>query len=220
MKALMILIRRSLFYKFLITTALFILVILVAVSLYSNYVSSRALSKAAKHELLMNTTLEANRIKAFLSTIESDLLFLANLPSLKGIVRATYGGGIDPVKGVSQRALRNRLGTIFREFAEKKRYYMQIRYLDARGKESVRVDFNDAGAKVFSEGELSFKGKSGYFVKTKELKAGEVFISPLNLNKEKGKIERPFKPVIRYAVPIFHRENIFSGIVVLNVYGK
>ena len=47
---------------------------------------------------------------------------------------------------------------------------------------------------------------------------GRVFVSPLDLNIERGEIEVPYKPVIRYATPVFDKENKAKGIVITNVF--
>ncbi|OIO70246.1 MAG: GGDEF domain-containing protein [Zetaproteobacteria bacterium CG12_big_fil_rev_8_21_14_0_65_55_1124] len=63
--------------------------------------------------------------------------------------------------------------------------------------------------------------KSGryYFKDTFRLKEGEIFISPFDLNMEHGMIERPFKPVIRFGMPIFNSGGEKRGIIVLTYLG-
>src|SRR5581483_10224134 len=48
---------------------------------------------------------------------------------------------------------------------------------------------------------------------------GEVFISPFDLNVEHEQIERPLKPTIRFATPVFDRAGAKRGVLVLNYLG-
>ncbi|MFQ5788427.1 MAG: PAS domain S-box protein, partial [Thermodesulfobacteriota bacterium] len=49
------------------------------------------------------------------------------------------------------------------------------------------------------------------------LDEGKIYISKLNLNREKGEIESPHKPVLQYATPVFDSENQKRGVFVLSV---
>ncbi|MFW6359423.1 MAG: hypothetical protein ACOC0N_09470 [Chroococcales cyanobacterium] len=39
----------------------------------------------------------------------------------------------------------------------------------------------------------------------------------MKLNRERGEIEKPFKPVIRYAIPVFSLNGQRRGMVIANV---
>ncbi|RUM34622.1 MAG: hypothetical protein DSY50_06165, partial [Desulfobulbus sp.] len=45
----------------------------------------------------------------------------------------------------------------------------------------------------------------------------KLMISPLDLNRERGEVERPLRPVIRYGTPVFDKSNKLQGIVLFNV---
>lgn len=47
-----------------------------------------------------------------------------------------------------------------------------------------------------------------------------IYISVFDLNQEQGKIERPLKPSIRLAAPIYNSQNQLQGIVVSNYMGE
>src|SRR5262249_56838645 len=64
-----------------------------------------------------------------------------------------------------------------------------------------------------------FKGKRYYFQQTMRLDKGQVFVSPLDLNVERDESERPLKPMIRFATPVFDRQGAKKGIVILNYLG-
>jgi diguanylate cyclase (GGDEF)-like protein/PAS domain S-box-containing protein len=101
-------------------------------------------------------------------------------------------------------------------FSKYKTIYDQVRFLDARGQEQVRVNFNQGHPTVVPQVDLQDKGQRYYFRDTYQLKAGEMFVSPLDLNIENQVIELPFKPMIRFGTPVYQTANQPAGIVLLN----
>ena len=100
--------------------------------------------------------------------------------------------------------------------SDAKKIYDQIRFLDANGMEKVRVNFNGGDCCSVSEDKLQNKSERYYFMDTFALGKGELFISPLDLNVEQGKIEQPLKPMIRFGTPVFDDGGRERGIVLLN----
>ena len=98
--------------------------------------------------------------------------------------------------------------------------YDQARLIDLDGQEIVRVNRAGRSAAVVTGDRLQNKKNRSYFQNTMRLKKGEVYISALDLNVEKGKIQRPFKPVIRIATPVYNQPGELTGIVVLNYLGR
>ncbi len=92
---------------------------------------------------------------------------------------------------------------LFAAFSQVKQTYAQIRYLDATGGERVRVDFDRGLARITPAAELQDKSRRPYFRNAARLAPGEIHISRLDLNVEHGRVERPLKPVLRYAKPVF-----------------
>jgi len=152
--------------------------------------------------------LHFNIIVGELKTAESDLLYLAN----QAVLREYLSANPD-----SRAALQNVLQAEYLLFCKQRAVYDQIRYLDDRGHEQIRVNFNDG--KPAAATELQSKKDRYYFTRTRRLKPGEVFISPLDLNIEHGVIERPLKPTIRLATPVFEGQRV-RGILVLNYLGS
>lgn len=52
------------------------------------------------------------------------------------------------------------------------------------------------------------------------LDKGSVFVSPFDLNIEQGKVEKPHKPMIRFATPVFDQAGVKRGIVLINYLGQ
>lgn len=105
-------------------------------------------------------------------------------------------------------------------FAQKKRIYDQIRYLDITGMEVFRVDYNNGAPEVVPPKRLQFKGNRYYAVEGLKLLKDEIYISPLDLNVEHGQIEQPLKPMIRFVTPVFDDDGNRRGLVILNYLGQ
>jgi PAS domain S-box-containing protein len=86
--------------------------------------------------------------------------------------------------------------------------------------EIVRVNFNNGRPSVVPQEKLQDKKGRYYFDDAFILNEREVFVSPLDLNIERGKIEQPLKPMIRFATPVFDDCGEKRGIVLLNYFGS
>ena len=107
----------------------------------------------------------------------------------------------------------------YRLFATQKRLYDQIRFLDNAGMEIARANFNAGHPSSVPPSKLQPKGKRYYFQDTFMLFRDEVFISPFDLNIERGQIEQPLKPMIRFGTPVFDHTKQKRGVVLLNYLG-
>lgn len=97
-----------------------------------------------------------------------------------------------------------------------RKIYDQARWIDAAGKEIVRVNF-EAGRPVAVPAEkLAFKGDRYYFIQAMKGQMGEFYLSQLDLNMEDGLIEQPIKPTLRIATVVFDYKGNKAGIVILN----
>lgn len=105
-------------------------------------------------------------------------------------------------------------------FVLRKPFYDQVRILDTRGKEMMRINWNKGKPSVVPEDELQDKSRRYYFQQAMRLKYHEVYISPFDLNIEHGVVEKPQKPVIRGATPIVDRRGQKLGFAILNYEGQ
>ena len=108
----------------------------------------------------------------------------------------------------------------FSELMKYKKKYDQVRYIDENGDEKVRVNYISGNTIVVPRNELQNKAGRYYFKDTIALKRGEVFMSPLDLNIENGQVEIPYKPMIRFATPVFDKQNHKRGIIIINYLGQ
>lgn len=108
----------------------------------------------------------------------------------------------------------------YASFALSKKRYDQIRLLDEKGMEVVRVNYNDGKPIIVADAALQDKSNRYYFKETYRLSKGEAFISPLDLNVEHGSIEKPLNPVVRLGMPVFGKDGSKRGIVLVNYMAK
>ena len=190
--------------------------ILLAASFYSVYIVRHLVyDYVVRQQAALIQTLEM-RIQTFLSGVQSDVLFLSRSEEIRELVEAREQGNLEAYE-----ASRETLNREFLAFAQTKGVYYQVRYLDATGKEVVRVDVDSAThqAHIIPEDQLQDKSDRYYFRDAIVLPEGKVFVSPLDLNVEHGEIERPFQPVIRYATPVWDKGHAV-GVVILNVFAN
>ena len=95
--------------------------------------------------------------------------------------------------------------------------YDKVRWIDQTGIERVRVNNVAGRAENVPPDKLQNVSGSYYFINAMRLKPGQVFISPLDLNVENGKVEAPHKPMLRLATPVQDRNGMARGILVFNV---
>ncbi len=111
----------------------------------------------------------------------------------------------------------SRLARDYLSLATIKPAYEQIRYIDAKGIEVIRVDQSSLGPVVTPPDAMQDKHQRYYFADSFKLSAGQVYVSKMDLNIENGRIELPFKPIVRIATPVFDQQGNKQGIVIINL---
>jgi PAS domain S-box-containing protein len=142
------------------------------------------------------------------TTIVADLMFLTEYHELHDYLET---GNPDNRKYLAKDWL---------SLSKRKGIYDQIRYIDNKGMEIIRINFNDGNPTVVPDIMLQNKSKRYYFMDTFRLDKGEVYVSPFDLNIERGEIEIPVKPMIRFGTPVFDKDGVKRGIAVLNYFGE
>lgn len=105
-------------------------------------------------------------------------------------------------------------------FSDNKQLYDQIRFIDQNGEEKIRINYLPEGSVVVPDAQLQNKSDRYYFTETEKLEKGQVYVSKFDLNIENNQIEQPDKPMIRFSTPMYDRNNVFYGVIILNYYGK
>lgn len=152
--------------------------------------------------------LASEQIAQDFDEVGSDLRMIANLPSLRNYL------------DTGMRTSREAIATLFLQLSREKHRYDQIRYLDNRGREVIRVNFNDGAPAIVPPADLQDKSDRYYFRDAIKLGRSEVYVSPLDLNMEHGQLELPHKPMIRFATPVFDSAGRRKGVLLFNYLGK
>ncbi|MDD2267110.1 GGDEF domain-containing protein [Sulfuricurvum sp.] len=110
------------------------------------------------------------------------------------------------------------LQNLFLTLTNSNKAIMQTRFIDANGQEVIRVNRDNGQSLPYIVKESDLQNKKGrdYFQAVSKLNRPVIWHSKLDLNIENGKIEVPYRPTIRIAVPLFN-EGKFSGMVICNM---
>jgi len=200
-----------------IALAMMMLIALLA-SAYASYLQARNIAMELEQSKL---SVLWQQIERELNVHRNNLLSLREVPSIEAIARAVRNQGVDPESGDDLQAWQQRLEVIFKAFLSNHSQYFQIRYIGKTGDEWVRVDRDERGmVRVVAGNELQNKSAYAYVTETLKLKTGQIYHSPVSLNREYGRIQQPFQPVLRIATPVVDRMGQAFGLVVINLYAE
>ncbi|MEE9397081.1 MAG: HAMP domain-containing protein [Methylococcales bacterium] len=178
-------------------------------ALYASMDSLRA-SSIAIHK--SRVTLITERIENYLNVVSSDLFYLRDSNALH-----LYFSVLKSNNSHSERLLLTNLRSSLSKFSEQKEIYQQVRFIDRKGTEVVRIDRDNGKSKNISDTNLQDKSSSEYFKQTINRNNNILYISAIDLNRENGKIEEALRPVIHFASPVYDKQETLQGIIVLNV---
>jgi len=138
--------------------------------------------------------------------VKSDLFYLANKKNIIDLFQDNK---------LESNILKN-IREDYLIFAKNKKSYDQIRLIDLKGNELLRINYNIDTTYIVADKKLQSKSNRYYFKEAIILDKDETYVSPLDLNMEGGKIENPLKPMIRIATPFFDSNNKKQGILIFN----
>ncbi len=207
--------RGSIFRRFTLLSVViaFTAVIPLAVfGLYAIQAASDHLMRRTLEGLKQSILIDADRMKHLFDLAHGDLTMLNQL-TIRKLARARAARDQAEIERWYE-AIRQAYLTV----SDSRKVYNQIRYLDENGREVVRVDHDGTHPpRLIPRDELQNKRELNYFSETMTLGPGQVYTSPLDLNRERGQIEVPYRPVIRYATPLFDDARHRRGIVIINL---
>lgn len=196
--------------------SLFVVVIVIAVSVVGWFGF-----KSAK-ESYINAALSINKgeakalsheIKGFLGTIPEDVIYNANFYALEKLL---VWEDLKDKRKIKK--WKNIYISTLKDYISNKKFYYQVRILDANGKEKILLKYDKKTDKIIQTPDEKLQDKShrNYFKEAMKLKKGEFYISPMTLNIENGMIEKPFVPVVRYVTPLVNTNGETKGVIILN----
>ena len=202
------------------------LVVVFAVVTISVLVFESRLSESVMTDV--KTTLEdtgeqiESQIQERLSEYRNDLRFLHATPPVSGLPRSLNNAGIDPLEQTSYSQWKKRLETIFVAFLQNNIAYQQLRIIATteQGMELVRADRVGGEIKVIEDRNLQSKSDRDYFASSAQLSDREIYMSSISLNREFGKIEFPYNPMLRLSLPIFDELGQRFGFLIVNIHAE
>lgn len=171
----------------------------------------RARDRSRDRHLVRQKTLDLTRLRAdFISreleTASATLLYLAGQGILQDFLDA--------------RSTRSAIEQEYARFCLMSGDFDQLRLIDVDGMEALRVNHNAGAPEPVPRQDLQSKADRYYFRRAMELEADQVYVSPIDLNEERGKIEKPWKPVLRLGTPVFDAAGERRGILVFNYLAR
>ena len=177
------------------------------------YLSLQALKSETLRNLNQEVTVRSQGIGRFFDQLSSELLYLANSRGLVDVLAARQTRDAQLLQLATTRLERDyaALATLYP-------HIYQIRLITADGNEWVRVDRKPDGVHVVPRAALQPKGDRYYFRDAMAVNVGQIYVSPLDLNVEFGKIEKPERPVIRVATPVAAPNGAKLGVLIINLH--
>ena len=139
-------------------------------------------------------------VQRSLDAVRHDTLLLADLASRV------------PLDDVSARSPAAQL---FLSFVESTGNLGQVRWLDERGREVLRVTKSNGPAQVTPAAELEDRSDRHFFTQAVRLPLGSVYFSALDLSPERRGDLTPTAPTVRAATPLLAQGQL-RGVVLLN----
>jgi len=146
---------------------------------------------------------------------QRDVLFLAKTPSVTGLMNIHEG----PNYPVESQLWKSRIEDIFKAYMLATPEVYQVRFLEAHTnwQETAKVQRTNDELVSFHDGMLQNKKNEPYIQNTLDVGEGQVYISDINLNRENGSIEFPYRDVWRFATPVHNANGTPFGIIIINV---
>ncbi len=204
--------------KIALALALLVVTGVALLTLLANLRSREALGAAILRESQATLASTALHVEQALDGVNKDVLILNGGAPMRGILRARRAGGYDVEAQSTYAMWVERFQQNIVALLHNKPDYWQVRYIDERGQERVRVDNLNRTIRVVPDGELQNKAGYAYFSETMKLPPGGLYVSRLNLNRERGRIQVPHRPTLRVATPVFDVLNRRMGVVVINLH--
>ena len=174
----------------------------IAWPIYHQYMSAR--ERTAVRILLGLTDLNDSLFQRQVRELYSDIRVQSVTPIIRRFMRT------------GREADRRVVEAFFAEAAGVYRNYDQMRLLDLDGNELLRIHHRDGKTTVVPVAELQSKADRYYFKQILRLKPGQIYLSPIDLNVESGRIERPFVPTMRLGTKVLDETGVVRGVILLN----
>ncbi|WP_127716290.1 ATP-binding protein [Halobacteriovorax sp. HLS] len=111
-----------------------------------------------------------------------------------------------------------RLYEQFSKIMTAKEIYKQIRIVSfKKGREVFRINYSDGKVSRVKGSELQQKEDEIYFKELKSFSSSDVYLSPVNFNKENNEFSRPLSLMLRSAKILYTKSGTPYGFIVINM---
>jgi diguanylate cyclase (GGDEF)-like protein len=179
---------------------------------YYSYTTGRGLLlKTAEQDLLTSTQVLGRRLSIELGEVAKDARLLAAIPVAARIADAPDDASAEPRKT----AIADAFSAMLSVHPE----YFQVRLISAgnNGMELVRVDRDQSTLKRVVGVDLQEKGHFPYVFQALRLAGGQIYLSKIIINHERGAHSGLDKPTLQVATPVQTAKGRTLGLVVINV---
>jgi diguanylate cyclase (GGDEF)-like protein len=179
---------------------------------YYFYSSSRnMLTRAAERDLLTATQVVGRNMKIIIDVIAEDAQLLAAIPMASNVFNSQ-----DELTAEKDKKI---LADTFTAMLSAHPEYFQIRLIDTKqnGLELVRVDRNGKTLTRVPTANLQQKKLFPYVTGTLRLARGDIYLSDITINHEKGTHSALNKPTVTVSTPVFSRNGKRLGLIVINI---
>lgn len=194
----------SIVQKLSMTTVALVLFSIIIVSWVFYSKTSELLVEETLDDISININNAAIQVKAHITTQNEDVLFLANMPPIQGILRSQNKARYDQRDKSTYQQWVKRQQSIFISMLRNKPEYFKIRFIDKDGQEKIVVGREDDKITALSGEQLQNKAHRKYVIETLKLPKESVYLSEINLNREYGKVSEPYAEVLRSSAPIYN----------------
>ena len=113
-------------------------------------------------------------------------------------------------------AYRDQISSLFINLSNTFQSHDQIRLISLEGQELVKTLYNSDVEQSIISNDLQNIANQHYFKETQSLNPNEAYISKMELSLYKGEIEKPNKPILRFATPVLDDHGSKVGILMIN----
>lgn len=154
-------------------------------------------------------------VQLFFDQIAAELRFLSDMSGIRSLFDA-----IEQAPGNVPYALTKDVERDLLRLTELHPHVYQMRVIDLNGHERVRIEKKEDRLVSVHRDQLQDKSDRYYVREALQRKPGELYVSPLDLNEEFGRVELPERPVVRVASLVAGSDGAARGLIVVNLHAQ
>jgi PAS domain S-box-containing protein len=161
----------------------------------------------------------AEILEQHINQLKRDALLLAKIPPMQ-LIKATLARYPTlPHDAEQLKIWYERVGELYHALAHTRPEYLQLRLIafTPEGPELLRVERRGADFVIVPREDLQRKGHRDYVRESAELKLGEVKLSRINLNRDRGAIPQPEIATVRAVTPVHAPDGRLFALIVINL---